>query len=165
MIGTESYLGPATVVKAEGRSGHAHVRLPGGAAWARLAFTLPYRPSEGDELLVIRQEADAVYAIGVLTRAGGEVSIEAEGRIRLKSGDAIEIEAPGVTVRAGRLELAARRVIQRFQDAYLWLTGLFQLKSRRLRAVADEGLLVKSGRTHLKSEGDFSIDGRTIHLG
>ena len=70
-----------------------------------------------------------------------------------------------MVLRAGRLELAARRAIQRFQDAYLWLRGLFQVKSRRFRAVADEGLTVKSGRTHLKSQGDMSIDGRTIHLG
>jgi len=181
MIDTASYLGPATVTRSEGRPGWVEVRLPGvDPAWARLAFSLPYRPSPGDELLVIRQDSDAVYAIGVLRaaesttiRIAGDLSFEAQGTIRfesaksvaIRSGDRIEAEAPEVVLRAGRLELVARRAIQRFNDSYTWLKGLFQVKCRRYRAVADEGLLVKSGRTHLKSEGDVSIDGRTIHLG
>lgn len=179
MIETASYLGPATVTRAEGRPGWVEVRLPGAEpTWARLAFALPYRPAEGDELLVIRQ--DSAYAIGVLSSSGpatiqvsGDLVVEARGGMRfesakpieLRSGDAVRAEAPEVVLRAGRLELAARRAIQRFQDAYVWLKGLYQVKCRRYRAVADEGLLVKSGRTHLKSEGDVSIDGKTIHLG
>src|SRR5579862_7471726 len=167
MIGIANYLGPATVTRIDGRPGCVEVRFPAmGRAWARLAFSVARQPAEGDELLVIGQEADDFYAIGVLRAAGGttlkiqgDLTLEAGGSLRLeaakaievRSGESVTLRAPEVALRAGRLELAARRVVQRFQDAYLWLTGLFQLKSRRLRAVSEEGLLIKSGRTHLKS--------------
>ncbi len=171
MIDTAGTLGPATALAAAEGDG-VEVRLPDGpSARARLAFAVPYRPRAGDELLVIGQGGD-LYAIGVLKAAGpvelrceGGFEVRAEGPVSLVSRRSLAVEAPDVAIRAGRLELAAQRTVQRFRDAYLWLSGLFQVKSRRLRATAEEGLFARGGRTHLKSDGDLSIDGKTIHLG
>lgn len=174
MIATDpgTYLGPATVVRLSPGDDAAELRRPDGTTLsARFAFAVPVRPAEGDELLILARE-DAAYAIGVL-RSSGPVTlrcregltVDADGPLALRSARSLEAEAPALSLRAGRLEIAAGRLVQRLKDAYFWLSGLFQVKSRRFRAVADEGCLIRAERAHLKSTADFSIDGRTIHLG
>ncbi len=185
-------LGPATVVAVLPQPGWMEVLLPGGSrAQARMALAVPYQPVVGDELLIIGQgtgqdqeeqpDQQTVYAIGVLKGSGqtilrvpGDFAIDApQGGItlscakpmRVKSRQRIDIASPRLNLRAVRLQLSAQRLVQRVANAYTWVRGLFQIKSRRCRTVADESFLVKTKRARMKSGGDFNINGKTIHLG
>ena len=178
MIDLSTSLGSAVVKGVEG--GHVRVVLPTGEeARARLALAVPYRPVEGDEVLVVGQEPDAWFVIGVLRGSArttwsipGSLTIEAQGGVRIASGRGIVLEAESVeavakrvTLRAGRLELLAQRVVERARDAFRWFTGLHQVRARRARAVADETYTVRAGKASLRATGNMKIDGKQIDLG
>lgn len=182
MIETAPWTAPATVVSIKGRPNCVEVVLPGGnSAWARLALPPPYRPAEGDQVLVISCEGGTMYVIGVLSATGpthfsvpgnlsidaphGSITLSARGKVRVSSREAAETIAPRVIVRAGRFEVLVHTLLERAHNSYRWARDLFQVKGGRLRSVAEESYLVKTHRAHLKSEADFSINGRNIHLG
>ena len=142
---TLAYFGPAVAV-GPAREGRVNVRMPDGdVVPATMALAVPYVPSPGDELLVA-----SGYVIGVL-RSAGTATIRYAGDVRIES--------------EGTVTIQARRLIERVADVFCWVTGLFQVKARRVRSVATNELLMKAQRAHLKSDADFSINGRTIHLG
>lgn len=178
---TAIYLEPAEALTGV-ESGRLEVCLRSGLrASARLALAMPYRPVPGDELLVIGNDVDDLYIIGVLCGVGltkltvpGDLSIEApHGAIRLSSAREIRAEsrarvetsAPQVAVRADRLDIFANRTIQKFANAYTWVTDLFQMKSGRTRSVTDEGYFLKAGRAHIRTKDNCVINAKTIHLG
>lgn len=148
---------------------------------ARLALAVPYYPVPGDEVLVIFQELPDAFVIGVLRGSGtttlrvpgdlkleapcGEVSIVSGKKVKIRSGEALELAAPLATFRFRRLNLFLTTLVQRVNNAFTWATGLIQTRSRRLRQLADEGWLVRADRAHLKSSDNFHINGKTIHLG
>ena len=179
---TSTYLGPASVSSFNRPLGEVRVVLPWGEdCRARLALGWPYSPAKGDEVLVIGQDLEKLYVIGVLRSEGttrwrvpGSLSIEApEGGIRLSAGSGIELHsreridttAPVVSLRAGCLEIVARRLIEKAGSVYAWVSGLFQLKSRRLRAVTESTVHVKGERVYLKSDKQMHLKGETINLG
>jgi hypothetical protein len=182
LTATANYLGSAEVLAIAQPYGRVEVRLPSGErAWARLAITGPYFAAVSDEVLIIGNDLDELYVIGVLRGTGptkisvpGDLAIEApNGSIRLHAAKPIEIgskvkvevAASRVAVRADRLDFFAKRTVQKFTNAYTWVSQLFQLKSGRTRAVADEGYLIKAGRMHVKTKGNCVINSETIHLG
>lgn len=146
-----------------------------------MAIVAPYHPAIGDEVLVISQGRQQVYIIGVLKGNGmtkwsvpGDLVLDApNGGLRLNCKNAMQIHSQKqlnissakLTLSATRLEFTARRLVQRVGNAYLWIKGLFQVKSNRHRALAGQDFLVKAKRVRTKSEGDFNIDGKTIHIG
>jgi hypothetical protein len=179
---TATYLEPAEVSASNPNNGRIEVRLRSGErAWAHPALAIPYHLGPGDEVLAIGNDLDELYIIGVLRGSGltrltlpGDLTIEApKGSISLssakgfavKSGTAVEAAAPKVILRADRLDLFAKRTIQKFGNAYTWVSELFQLKTKRTRSVADEGYLVKAGRAHIRTEQNCVIKAKTIHLG
>lgn len=164
MIGTETTLGPATVVRTEGRPDHVRVKREDGAfVWARLALAVPYRPAVGDEVLVVGSER--IYVIGLL-RGAGDLKLEApDGFIDVVAGRGVRIVAPEVSLRAGRLEIVAQRILEKARDAYLWIAELFQLKSRRMRASAESTLDMRAETAYVRAKRDMNIDGRSINLG
>lgn len=142
---TTTYFGPA-VAMGPAAEGRVRVRMPDGdVVSATMALAVPYVPAAGDELLLA-----STYVIGVI-RSTGPATIRYAGDVRIES--------------EGTVTIRARRLIERVADAFCWATGLFQVKARRVRSVATNELLMKSHRAHLKSDADFSINGRTIHLG
>jgi len=176
------YLGPATITRVAQETGSVELQIPKvKRATVRMAVAAPYHPAIGDEVLVISQGDEQTYVIGVLKGSGltkwsvpGDLVFEApQGGIRFAceqpmlfhSDWRVDIASKRMTLRAARLEFAARSLVQRVGNAYLWIKGLLQVKSRRCRTLADEDFLVKAKRARLKSEGDFNIDGKTIHLG
>jgi hypothetical protein len=182
IIETALYLGPAEVITQSERPGFIDVKFPDGeTSWARLALAMHYQPAVGDQVLVIRQEADSAYVIGVLQGRGstilcvpGDLNLEApNGAVRIsagtslhfRGGESMEVTAPRTTIRTSRLNLLATTLVQRVNSAYTWATGLLQTKCRRLRQVSDEGWLVRAGRGHLKTDEGISINGKNIHLG
>ena len=182
MIQTANYLGSATVLNAGMVPGYVEVLLPDGeGVSARLALAVPYQPSVGDEVLVIAKDSDHMFVIGVLKGTGsttlkvpGDLNIEAPNgaitlssskRVNLKSKQVVETSAPRIVLRSERLDVLTRKIVQKVQNYYQWISELCQIKSRRFRIVVDEGFLVKAERVHLKSNSNCSIDGKTIHLG
>ncbi len=176
------YLGPATIAATVQKSNQVYVHLPNGSYMeATMAVAGFYRPKLGDKVLVITQDSGSVYVIGVLEGAGmntwsvpgdlviqapeGGISFECAGSMKMKSRENLEMNSPRLALRATRLEFSARRLVQKVDDAYLWVKGLFQVKSRIAKTVTEESFLVKTKRVRMKSEGDFNINGKTIHLG
>ena len=161
---TATYLGPARVTEVEDR--RVRVGFPDEeTAWARLALAIPYHPVVGDELLVVRLDGEQLYAIGVL-EGRGETTLRVPGNLNLEAPNgAINLTAPHVHVRAGKFELSAQRIIEKAHDVYRWISGLFQVKSARMRTVVETDYHLKAGTIHEKATGDVNIDGESINLG
>lgn len=171
---TTTYLGPA-------RLRESRVELPDGRILpARFALALPYRPADGDEVLVISNDDALAYVIGVL-EGHGETVLKAPGHLVLEgaegvsirsprpivltSGQSVVAEGPEVSLRAGRLEFWAHRILQKAHDLYSWISGLFQTTSWRYKVEVEETATVRAGRTVVKARGTVNIDGSSIHLG
>ena len=183
MTQIDSYLGPAEVVThGGGKPGFIEVRLlDGELTWARPALAQPYSPAEGDEVLVICQRPHEFYVIGVLRGRGvttlevpadltlaapnGTIRITAGRGVQVHGADSVELKTRHATIRALRVNLLATTLVQRLGNAYTWVTGLLQWKSRRTRTVTDEGWLVRAERAHVKTSGNTCINGKTVHLG
>lgn len=153
MIETAAILGPATVTSL---AGGVRVALADGTAGrAQMAMAVAYEPAVGDRLLVIGNDPSALFVIGV---------VSGRGKIALRAEE-IELEASQLTIRAGKLECFADRVVQKAKDVYHWIEGLFQVRSKRARHLADESHDVQAGRAYIQADAEVVVDGRTIHLG
>lgn len=151
---TTLYLGPASATKVEER--RVLVAMPDGEkTWARLALTIPYRPAEGDELLVIRHEEGA-YVIGVLD-GRGETTLRAPGTLTL--------EAPHVHIKAGKFEVTTQRIVEKARDVYRWISGIFQVKAGRMRTAVQEDYHLRAGTATVQAREDVNVDGKSINLG
>lgn len=140
--------------------------------WAENALAFPCDPEPGSRVLVIG-DGGASYVIGWLRGAGaahlrfaGDVALSApDGFLTVEAGRGVRIEAPAVTLRAGRFELLARTVIQRSSDVYQRIAGLLQVRCGRSRSTVEGACVQSADRTYLRSTRETKIDGRTIHLG
>jgi hypothetical protein len=176
------YLGPARVLQGPGRPGYVQVARPDAEVlWARLALATPYSPAVGDEVLVICEDPEQAYVIGVLQGSGatawrvpGDLRLEApNGRVRISAGrgidlaaeESIDLAAPRGTIRFVRLNILVTTLVQRLHNGFAWATGLLQTKSRRARAITEEGWLLRADRAHVKTTENVHINGKTIHLG
>jgi hypothetical protein len=169
---TGLYLGPATVTRALGRK--ALVRRPEGIeeTWAELALAYPYQPAPGDLVLVVAQE-ERSYVIGVLQGRGpsvlsfpGDVTLSApQGSLHLDAGKTVTLSAPEVEVRAETVDLEAKTMSQRLENAYQWVKDLLQVRAGRSRAVVDGTHHQLAERTFIRSEKETKVDGEKIYLG
>lgn len=170
-----TFLAPTRVVGTEG--GRIRVALPDRHVWARLAIPYLYQAAVGDEVLTIgrptEEGGEAFFVIGVLESAGpARLTVPADftlsaphGAIRLDSGEAVALEAPRVELRAGAIEMVARSLTQRLENAYQWVRELFHLDAGRSRSVIAGASYHQAERTVIKAEKDVSIDGDKILLG
>ena len=165
------YLGPAEVVDVLPHEIEVH--LPsGGAVRARLALAFPYEPAIGDEVLVIGNE-DGHYVIGVLSGQGrtalsfrGDVDLRAEGGVlRLSSDRGVEVDAPEVTVLAGKLQQIAGAVAQRFSSLRQTVTELLSVHAGQAHSVVEGSSFSQSKSATILTEGKVTINGKAIHLG
>lgn len=169
--GEEGYLGPGTVVA--GGGARVVVRLEDGPeAQVRLALPFPYRPQEGDELLVVGQ-GQRYFAIGVLSGAAprtlefpGDVELRAvEGRLELRGEQGIELEAPELTLRAKTLRTFAKQISERADSAVRIVKGLLtEHLGESHRLVAEEDYS-QSKRSVTLAQEVVKIDARQLQLG
>lgn len=162
------YIGPGSVRKVEGNQ--VLLSLPHGQGRAELALAYPYAPRKGDVVLVFGQED--LYIVGVLRAQGvsrirlpGDVVLEAGGRLKLKGGEAVEIESPQVRVRADRLEMVARAVFEHVVDVYRWASGVIQTSAERIRTIVAGAATLQAERIVETATRDVRIDGERINLG
>jgi hypothetical protein len=165
------YLGPARVAAVEGRA--VTIDLPGGAtARAILALAFPYRPAQGDTLLVVGRDG-AFYVIGVIQGTGetvlsfaGGVELRAEGGpLRLASDQSVEVQAPEVGIDAGRLRLYAEAAVEKLGTLYSHVRGLLRSRAGESETIVDEGALTRAKSASILTEESMSINGKQIHLG
>jgi len=162
MTETASYLGSAWVTGTRGRSGQVEVALPErDPLWARLATT--FHPSEGDEVLVLSLDGEQVFVIGIL-RGSARLRVTGDFSIEAPKGT-ITMSAPHIRWEAGKLEVAAHRIVQRARGFYGWVSNLFRIQSRRMKTLADEDYTVRARTARVVAEREVKIDGTSIELG
>ena len=170
LLETTTHLGPARVVEAS--APHVRIRLADQEVLATTALSSPYQPVVGDVVLAIGQEEN-YYVIGVIQGAGrtvfrapGDLEFRApKGTIDLVSTRGIRLRSPDVSVRAGRMEVVARTLIEKFEEARRWVRGLFQLRAGRVRQEVEGSCHLKAERIVERATKDVKIDGERIHLG
>ncbi len=164
------YLGPAEVT--ESHAGSLRILLSDGReVQARTALAFAYQPTAGDVVLAIGTTEH--YVVGVLSCNGqatvafpGDLELRAVGgRLRLTGDEGVAVSGPAMQVSVGKLELAARAVVERF-------VSLTQRVSELLCVQAGESHTVVDGASYLRAENatvlvheKVSINGKAIHLG
>jgi hypothetical protein len=170
LLEQQTTLRPARVVRTERH--RVQLELPGELVWAAMALAFSYEVVSGDTVLAIGQNGEW-YVIGVLQGSGkttitvpGDFSIRAPlGVIELTAARGVKIKSPSVQVIAGRLEMLARSLVERFDHATRRVVGTLQVSSGRLRTRVSGPYDLKAERILERAEGDVKIDGREIKLG
>lgn len=165
-----TYLGPARVRELAGN--RVQLEFPDERPWALLALAYPYQPEVGDTVLAAGQ-GEIWYVIGVLQGTGkttltvpGDFEVLApRGRINLVAGKSVEIRSPEVKLTAGKLQLAARSLVERFTDASRWIKATWQIRAGRVRTQVEGDYRLKAKRINERADEDVKIDGKKIHLG
>lgn len=166
-----SYLGPARVLSFDASS--AEVLLGDATpATVRFAFSTPYHPTPGDELLVIGQEG-AFFAIGVLAGHGktelalqGDVELRAVGgALRLTGDRGVSVHGPEVTLQTGALKTFAKSISEKSDTAFRWVRGLLTQRAGESHTVVDgEDYSRADTRVSLAAKVN-KIDGGSVQLG
>jgi hypothetical protein len=177
-----SYLGAARVVRLEGATGALggsvsvvleEPSAPGGTVVrATLAFSYPYRPVVGDQLLVLG-DARAFYAIGVLAGRGPArlsndkgVSVRAEGGLLRLVGDrGVRVTGARVALEAERLGRLALRAVETFGERQRAIRERLTLDAGSIDENADRGWLLQARRVVVKSLVEARIKSTTVRVG
>ncbi len=166
----ELYLGPALVINTKGRL--ILLGLPEDEVWAFNAVAFPYTPHAGDKVLAIGRE-DSFYVIGVLAATGkttftapGDIEFRApHGQIDMVSSEAVHIRAPEMKVISHSIELVARSIVEKYENAKRWVKHALNLRAGSARTVVDSTYKVRAERIVESAKGEVKIDGDKIHLG
>lgn len=164
------YLGPARVVRVGG--GSVQVNIEGRTVTARLALAFPYRPIEGDTLLVIGK-GEGFYVIGVLEGHGqtaldfeGGVEIHARrGPLTLSGDEGVHISGPEVAVEARTVRMTADTLIQKLTSVYQRVSALLSVRAHETETLVDETALTRAKKATILTEETVSINGRQVNLG
>ena len=121
----------------------------------------------GCELIRFARSVSRTVPSGITKfTAPGDMIFEApEGKIQFRSAKEIEGEAPEIRFRANRLQLVAKNMIEKYENAYRWVSRLFQIRTKRMRTVAEESVHTKAGRIVERAEQDVKITGNKVRLG
>ena len=166
----QTTLRTARVLRAE--RDRVQLEFAGELVWATMALAFCYQAVSGDTVLAIGQDG-AWYVIGLLQGAGktsltvpGDLCIRAPaGAIELSAARGVQIKSPSVQVIAGKLELLAQALFERFEHATRRVVGTLQTSSGRVRTRVAETYDLKAARILERADGDVKIDGRAIKLG
>ncbi len=152
--------------------GKVRILCDDGEVWAGNALAFPFQPARGDLVLAIGQQGKW-FVIGLLkTRGDMNFQFPADvtfstprGEIKLKSAKGLELHSPNVRIRAGKLELLARSVIEKADSAWRWVKGMLQVRAGRERTDIDDISQTTAKRFIVKAKEDVKIDGDKIYLG
>jgi hypothetical protein len=165
-----AFLGPVPVCEVSGN--RVQLEFPDEMPWAMLALAYPYQPAVGDTVLAAGQ-SDNWYVIGILQGTGkttfavaGDFEVLApRGRITLVAGKGFQVKSPEVKITTAKLEMVARRVLERFTDVTRWVKGVWQIRADRIRSRVEGAYQMNAGRIIERADQDVRIDGQKIHLG
>jgi len=166
----ENFLGPARVERIEGN--RVLLVLHDQQVWAASAIGYPYQFQPDDEVLVIGQREDW-YIIGVLAGHGktsfhvpGNLQIHApQGSIELIAAKGISMRSPSISIVAARLNLAAKKMSERYDQLKVWVKQNFDVVANRMTTKVDQSYRLSADKIVERAKGDVKIDGNKIHLG
>jgi hypothetical protein len=106
-----------------------------------------------------------------LSTEEGDIELRSAQTIRI-GGKAIEMNGNALTIKAdsarwmvSRLETVVETLVEKARSTYRTVEKLAQLRTGRMRTLVDQTFQFKSRKAFLKSEEDFKIKGKRIHLG
>jgi hypothetical protein len=137
-----------------------------------VAVAQSYAPVVGDTVLVISRGTEW-YVIGVLEGTGtttftapGDIEFHApRGRIEMLAKEGVFLKSDLVEIVATKLELTARHLFERFNDATQWITETLHRRIGRIHTKVEGDYDLKAGRITELADNDVTIDGKTIRLG
>ncbi|NUP09201.1 MAG: DUF3540 domain-containing protein [Polyangiaceae bacterium] len=169
-IGEGTWLRPAQVVATTADSVRV-TTADGRIVSARLALALPYEPAIGDELLLLG-DASSAYVVGVLRGSGqtrlaleGDVALSASGRLELRGGTGVAIDAPEVQVRATRVGILASRMTEIYDTVRTTVRELLSVRAAEQRTLVDGTSHLQAKNARVLSEAKVTINGKEIFLG
>lgn len=169
--GPAEYLDSATVVVSA--PSHVEVELIGGdRVEAKLALAIPYRPSLGDELLVIGGRG-GYWVIGVISGRGmtelrlpGDVDLHAmNGRLRLSGDRGVDVSGETISMRAKTLRVAADTVLEHFTNVVTHVKEMLTTKAGERHTRVEGSSLETAKRVTILAEENVAVNGEQIHLG
>jgi len=149
------------------------VKVPGvGWVWARLALAFCYEPKPQDEVLVIGND-DGHFVIGVLQGQGqarlifpGDVELRStDGTVKIAGGKGVEIDAPEVAMRAERVQVFARSLVQQLGTLYNTVTELLSVRAGAAHTVVKDTSYTQAKRATLRTQDEVNINGKSVNLG
>jgi len=165
--------------------GAGSVRRADEVVVAELAVA-SYSACVGDQVVVLRGEetfvtgvlgearrrsAGAALGLTVTHADDGTVTLGAAGDLVVAPGGSlivradVDIVASAISVRAGRVETEATRIVERAQDTYRYVEGLAELQAGRARTLVEDTCRIVAGQTTIVSEEDTIVDGTRVLLG
>ncbi len=167
----DDYLGPGTVVAVEPHQVTCVIREDEQVT-ARMALSVPYDPSPGDELLLIGRDG-GYYVIGVLVGHGktslafhGAVELRAAGGpLTLVSDHGVAIRGPELDIETGRIQVFAESVRQRFGSLYQRVLDGLNLHAGKTHTVVDDSAFTTAKNASIVTEETMTINGKEVHLG
>src|SRR5262245_32873699 len=129
-----TYLGPARVVVRDGN--RVALAFPDQEVWAVMALAFPYEPQAGDTVLAAGQDANW-DVIGLLKGTGpctfsapGDLRLSApNGKLELLGGRGVHVRTPRFDVVAETVEVVARSLTEKVQQACVWVKDLFRVRA------------------------------------
>jgi hypothetical protein len=126
--------------------------------------------------VVVRYEAGRAE---VSVPEGDLVLSAPRGRVRVEGAEGVELSAPELTLRAGRVvthareivqsaerfEVAAGLVVERAREVLRDAVGLVETRMGRARTLVSGAFSLRARRTDVRSEEETSIDGSRVLLG
>ncbi len=163
------YLGPARVLRAG--AGRVAARLDDGREVdARLALACPYRPTAGDEVLVIGGADHFVIGVlkgrGRLALEGRDLGIHAErGRLRL-SAAAIHVDAPVLRLFASDVvAVHAASLLKQVSSLRTLVQEKASLLGRDVDQLVRGPWRLRARRVVAKVKNTFFVNGTIVRLG
>lgn len=166
----DEYLGPATLVRADGHDLHVEI-APGATARAELALAFPYEPRPGDVLLVIGR-GTAFYVIGVLQGRGksvfalpGDAQLHVAGALDISAEKGVTVTGPSFEVHTNKLRLVAESAMETFTSALRRVRDLWTVQAGKSHTLVDDTAVTQAKSAAIVTEEAVTINGREIHLG
>ena len=172
----DSYLGAARVIRANGAI--LLVALEDGPAAGGTvvhvtpAFTVPYRPAAGDQLLVLGDER-SFYAIGVLQGRGqigfstpAGVTLRAEGgQLRLVGDRGVRVRGRTIRMQAQQLRRLATRAVEVFGEQRRVVRDRLAIDAGEVDEHADGHWLLQAQRVIVKALHKARVKSTTVRMG
>ncbi len=161
-------LDSAAVIAVSGSSLEVVFRKERCTACVAVAFA--YTPTVGDLVLVIRQQRQA-FVIGVLHATGttkvdvnGDLELRANGRVRLHGAEGVEISGKQVRLRTPLLEVLSTAIVQRCRTMMQRVGDALRVRAGSRQATIDGTDMLKTERTHMRSEKETVINAETVNV-
>lgn len=136
-----------------------------------LATAAPYRPAEGDQVLVIGND-EGWYLIGVITALGpsaidvaGDLTIESQGRVRLVGRRGVTVEGPEVQLKGKRLVRLFDSVTERCTNLFQSVRELMSQQAGRVETTVEGTHHTRAKNANIVTRERVKINGKTVHLG